>query len=322
MSNNNLLDVMQTIPFANRQPFAFYYNQATNQNLPIEPEYTWDQFEQNGYAPFLETEQNTLASFDELADKLIPNTRTWHNQTPPMLTAFMGRPIEGILKAVDAGELVFVNSAHPTLASPIPVTRAIIEAAGPQIREKLFVVYGGLPTVFRYNLGGEILSPVGIARSLGNVMLTAAKTPSNETTNASTELWQNTQRAVFKDKLSELSLNGAGAIIVLCVTGQRVKKGHVLRPDGHLNYLHGHKMWNVGIHDDLLGPELISPVWLQVDPAPLHVKSDAEVHQSNRRTCELSNHDNVKISYESHFDQTRRVIWPRKEASAKDLKLG
>jgi hypothetical protein len=322
---------MYSIPQKDRDAFEFYYNQTAGENLPVTPEYTWDQFEHHGYAPFAETSGNTLQDLDDLGEGLIPNYHERVDTYPAMLDAFKGRPIEGILHHTELGKAALINCAHPTLASPLLVARAIIEASSPDIRERLNIVFGIFPTVFKYDLGGKAVSPVAIARSEGNVLITAARTPSNDTTDESLQKWQKLQRATFKtvmpQKTKPKPAGQLGEIIVLCTTGQRVKKGVVLRPDGDLSYLHGQTTWNVGIHDTLLGPQLKSPVWMQVDPVPMNIreghKGDLDIHTANRRVCELSGMIGVTYTYESRLTQTlRHGFHTRQHSGTNQLHLG
>jgi hypothetical protein len=141
-------------------------------------------------------------------------------------------------------------------------------------------------------------------------MLTAAKTPSNESTSEAVQSWQQTQRSVFKQVFEEITLpkHNLGSIVVVCVTGQRYKGGPVLRPDSSLAYLHGRDLWSVGIEDNLLGPEIVSHVWMQVSTEPVSVHKDADVHESNRQTCELASHGNIVFPYEGRLAHTRRLL--------------
>ncbi len=305
------------IPFKDRSAFRFYYDQTSTEHLPLKPEYTWDQFAAAGYAPFQENDDYNLAQFDELAGNLIPNYRERVESIPPMLSTFDGRVAEAIHHQIDIGKAAIINTSHPSLASPILVTRSIVEALGPDIRKQIYIVYGLLPTVFKYELLGSPLSPVSVARSLGNTMLTAAITPSNETVDRNVAEWQVVQRRAFKTLFEEVtakqSADKQGAIVVVCVTGQRKKAGPVLRPDGKLDYLYGKDLWSVGIQDSLLGPQITSTVWMQADAAPTYVQRASDVHTSNRRTCDLASHGDVTFDYETHTQQTKRMVLRRRE---------
>ena len=303
------------VPERDRLPFAYYYGQAPSNALP---EWTLGNFDR-GILPYDSYPGYDLDMVDSLAESLIPNFKKRAYGLPAVLDVV--KPVaENITESLEVGSLL-ASSNHPSMVSPIIVARSIIEAmqpTQPDISERIYITYGMLPAVFKYNLSGIEVSPIGIAASLGNVAVTAAISDSN----MQPELreWQSIYRELYKANIAKL-LAEPGNVVVTALNGQRdisfngglSRNGRrINQPEGGLDIFTqpNAQFINFAIYDHLLEhpTDIASPVQLYVNPR-LRPITEKVLQHSNRWQAEMLDptFDRAPYYHEGVGEMTRRV---------------
>ncbi len=203
------------VPMNDRMAFAYYNLQAPLNSLP---EWTLPYFDrgilpQGGYGDF------DLDKVDLFGGLLVPNYAKRAEGLPPLLDA--AKPLaDTIIEGLKTGSF-FVSSNHPTLPTPILLARPIIEAVKdeiPDIQKRIYITYGMLPVMFKFDFGYAELSPAAFAAGLGNVAVTAAVSDSNMQPHL--QGWQSVYRNLYKANISSL-LAEPGNIVIAALNGQR-----------------------------------------------------------------------------------------------------
>ncbi len=266
------------VPTADQYMFAYYSLQAPAASVP---EWTWNAFDRgivpfNGYAAAKGSDQYDIGKLDGLADLLVPNYRKPAEGLPAVLDS--AKYLAGeMADKLEHGSILLVAN-HPTIATPIILGRAAVEALRPgipDIQERMYIALGMKPTVFKYDFGEfGSASPVGMVSAVGNVAITAAVSDSN--TQPELKKPQERFRNLFKGNIAD-ALSRPGNIVVVILNGQtdvpytkfdaNARKIHL--PEGGLELFDRPNVWmvNASVYDTLLeGRDISSPVQIYFHP--------------------------------------------------------
>ena len=311
------------VPIRDQLPFAYYNLQAPPNSLP---EWTLPYFDrgvlpQGGYGDF------DLEKVDGYGSLLVPNFAKRSHGLAPMLDA--AKPLaDTIIEGLKTGSFL-VSSNHPTLPTPILIARSIIEAVGdeiPDIQKRIYITYGMLPVMFKFDFGVAELSPAAFAAGLGNVAVTAVVSDSNM--QPKMKDWQSEYRNFYKANVASW-LASAGNIVILALNGQRDvhfssfnKKARMIhQPEGELDAFvqAGAQFVNFAVYDKLLEDpvQIGSPVEIYANPRVRPITLE-ELRSSNKWQKEMlrSTFDGTPYYHEGVSEMAVRLTDRRREIEA------
>lgn len=318
----NVDQVRSTVPDSDLEAWDFFWGNASKEQMPIKPCYTWNEFSRGKAAHMagMIGLVDAIATSELQGEPLIPNYNdevTVNNTVLPPLCGAFDSVADNLHNALQSSAVAVVLP-HPTMVTPYMAARSVAHSLGEDILERTNIIIGPQPTVFEYHVEqlGMDLSPVTVGRMLGNLLLTGPDTDSVRGAGDELQGWLKTRRKHFWQQYNEITepkANGDNNLVIVCPSGRRAHRGTEYRPDGELSYLFNRPVGvlPVGIADNFF-EEVDKPgsaVYIRPDNTVWHdVTNNTEAQYMHERATLLADSGLRRMRLESKKDQRRRLV--------------
>lgn len=323
------LEAFANVPEQDQQAWLYFVRASHNrESIGIKPVYTFDQFD-NGIASHTE---GFVPLLDDFVEKGLGETALIHNFSSeyPIDTPDQTHILEPVLGAFDGSKRLVERERakgplglivpHSSLATPYVVTRSLLHTLGPELAKKVYIVVGPRPLVMDFEFFNkktqkiQVISPVGLGRILGNLMMTGPDTDSVRG-NEILSVWLKDQRRDFwanMDRIMEPQPNGDNNIVVFCPAGRVAEDNKEFRVDGSFEYLIKYpnlRVLPVGAFDRLLkNPDRPdSGVFINPDKSVWNPTDEKHANYLHKRAVQLGRSPYGGQRFETQFAHNTRL---------------